>query len=110
MRVHTSEEEINTFDGPELEPDQLKFPCGFCDKKFLTENILSFHTLYRHKEEKRRNVSCEFCGRVFAWKNRKNLKKHVLSVHKVEGYTLEEIYSQSEKDTVNNFMAFFESF
>merc|ERR1712183_156461 len=86
-KVHKSEEEIKTFDDIELSEELLKFHCKLCDKKFLTENILSHHTLYRHREEKKEEVSCDYCKRVFKWKNRRNLKKHIRDVHKVDDNT-----------------------
>ena len=108
-RVHTSYEEMKTFEEREIEPDRLNFSCQVCDKKFLTENILNFHTLYRHREGKKQDVSCDFCGRVFKWKNRKNLKNHLRDVHKVDDYPQDESYSGlGERDNaVNNFMSIF---
>ena len=104
---------MKTFDEPEVDPDQLKHSCKHCDKKFLTEKILQYHTQYRHREEKKEEVSCEYCGRAFSWKNRRNLKTHVRDVHKVQDFTADELSSSSgSRDdkttdtTVTNFMSF----
>ena len=111
MKVHTTEEEIKTFNEPDVDPDQLQHNCKDCDKKFLTEKILHYHTQYRHREEKKEEVSCEYCGRAFSWKNRKNLKIHIRNVHKVQDFTTDELSNSStntdskETDTVANFMS-----
>ena len=106
---------METFDAPDIDPDQLQYSCTQCDKKFLTEKILQYHTQYRHREEKKEEVSCEYCGRAFSWKNRKNLKKHIRDVHKVQDFTIDDLSNSStsreykKMDTVSNFMSFLSS-
>ena len=96
-RQHPSEAEKATFDLYELKKSDLKFTCTLCDKKFTNISNLKYHRQFRHKEEgKEENISCEFCNKVFKWKNRHNLGKHIQSIHSIFDYNLEE-YSYSKK-------------
>merc|ERR1719431_1190865 len=54
--IHSSKEEMDTFK-INLEKSSLLHGCKFCSKRFLTKNILSYHNLYSHKEERRQDLA-----------------------------------------------------
>ena len=114
-RVHTTDEEKALFGVEEIKHSLLKVECSFCDKKLINQNCLKFHRQYSHKEEMKRDdnseISCEYCGRVFKWKNRGNLKIHMKNIHKVDDYDVAEstLNQPSSTNTVTNFMSFFNS-
>ena len=97
----------------EIKPSNLKLSCPHCDKKFFSKNAQKYHRKYAHKNEAKRDdkseLPCEFCGRVFLWKNRGNLKVHMKNIHGVQDYDVElEEHSaeSSNTSTVTNFMNF----
>ena len=62
------------------------------------------------KRDDNSELPCEFCGRVFLWKNRGNLKVHIKNLHGIEDYDVTEVVSQKkDSNTVDNFMSFLNS-
>lgn len=81
--IHVSLEEMRAF-GLKQDGDNLSYPCNFCDKRFLTGNILNYHRSYTHKIERRKeDVQCEDCEETWPWSsNRANLiRNHKKEVH-----------------------------
>ena len=110
--IHKTAEELNALK-TKVESQDLRFSCRYCDKKFLTSNVLKYHNTYSHKEEKRRDINCEYCGQVFKYSpNRKsNLENHVRRIHNLESGESQESQEAhpSQNDTVQNFLSFFNS-
>ena len=112
-RIHTTEEEKSTFYIEEIKASLLSHQCKFCDKKFFSKNALSYHRQLRHKEETRRDndyeISCEFCSKVFKWKNRGNFKKHIKTIHNIDDYDIDDLGSSTDNSaskTADNFLNF----
>ena len=114
-RVHPSVEEWAMFNVGEIKASFLKHGCQFCSKKFFNLSSLKHHRLIAHKKEMRRDenseISCEFCGRAFKWKNKANLKTHMKKIHDIKDYDVTEhgFKKPEESNTVNNFMNFLSS-
>ena len=112
-KIHTSEEEKSLLLSNKIDPELLTVSCTFCDKKFVTTSSQRYHRQYAHKEEMKRDdkseIPCEYCGRVFIWKNRGNLKTHMKKLHNIEDYDVTEHTSKSDTTTVTNFMDFLNS-
>ena len=111
-RIHTSAEEIATFHLEEVKFSSLKFDCSFCQKKLITRSALKYHRQYVHRAKMKKDanyeISCEYCGKHFKWKNRGNLKTHMKSVHDVKNYDVMEgtMEMENNKDSnVNDFMS-----
>ena len=84
----------------------------FCQKKLITKSALKYHRQYVHrakmKKDANEEISCEFCGKHFKWKNRGNLKSHMKSIHDQDNYDVYEgtMEMESNKDNhVNDFMS-----
>ena len=61
------------------------------------------------KKDANHEISCEYCGKLFKWKNRGNLKSHMKSIHSVTNYDVMEgaMDMESNKDNnVNDFISF----
>merc|ERR1712129_167207 len=106
-RVHTSKEEKDALD-VKLESGSLAYECKLCKKRFLTENILSHHNRNFHKEEKRKDLSCRYCNKIFKFKhNRKQvMKNHMKSQHNLNSYEVDEQQQQQQQQdgSVESFM------
>merc|ERR1712098_907178 len=92
-------------------PGMLKLECSLCKKRFLNINSVKYHRQYAHSEKDKNaeKVACEFCNQEFKWKNRANLKKHIMSIHNIFNYDLDEYcYSKRTRksggDAVQNFL------
>jgi len=112
QKIHTSQEEISMFKVGVIEDSKLKQKCKFCQKMFFNVNSLKHHQISSHRTELERNeISCEFCGRIFKWKNRGNLKIHMNKIHSVSDYDVNEhsLKKPEESNTVNNFLNFLTS-
>ena len=108
-KLHTSPAEIAAIAMAEVKHSSLKYSCTFCDKRFITKAAMRYHRQYAHKKELRKDdnceICCEFCNKVFLWKNRKNMKAHMKSVHDVDDYDVTDFSSQTrDSNTVENFM------
>ena len=92
VRTHPTDEEKSTFDLDELKSFMLKLECSLCKKRFLNINSLKYHWQYGHSEKDKtaEKVACEFCKKEFKWKNRANLTKHIMSMHNIFYYDLDE--------------------
>ena len=79
--IHTAKEEIDAF-SVKIEQASLRFACKFCKRRFLTQNILRYHLSNNHKEEKRQDLVCEFCNKVFKWSyfRKRIMEKHMKGV------------------------------
>ena len=88
--MHTSPEEVNALTLDRIDEEDLRFLCKYCDKKFLTEDVLRHHKNYCQKSEKRnqksekRNQSqnCENCPSLFP--SFRSLMKHSSEVHNIK--------------------------
>ena len=91
-RTHTTDEEKSTFDLEELKPAMLNFVCSLCKKRFLNINSVKYHRQYAHSEKNKNDekIACEFCNQEFRWKNRANIKKHMMSIHNNFYYDLDK--------------------
>ena len=111
--IHTSKEEVQALSF-KLDKSSLAHKCKFCLKKFLNENVLRYHFQYSHKEERRKDMSCKFCHKVFKWtQNRKTaIKNHMKNVHDLVEYQVDEFQheTQNQNSTVENFRNFLNSF
>ena len=115
-RIHTTAEEIATFHLEEVKFSSLKFDCSFCKKKLITRSALKYHRQHVHRSKMKKDanheISCEFCGKNFKWKNRGNLKSHMKSIHSVNNYDIYDVMEgtmemESNKDNnVNDFISF----
>ena len=82
----------------------LKFPCTCCDKKFMTENILQYHTRYSHqKQSPGESKICNYCNKHFAWDNKitSRFNKHLKSVHGIDKGLMQE--NAEPDETLINF-------
>ena len=82
---------------------ELKYPCNKCDKKFLTENILQYHSRYSHKTQlSGQEKTCQYCNKHFPWhiKTTSRLAKHMRSVHCLDKGYVEE-FTQSDETLAN---------
>ena len=101
MKEHTTEAEKATFNLIELDESNFKLTCNFCDKKFMNLNNLKYHKKYKHRKEgKYEDLSCEFCNKIIQRKNKKNLEKHMRTIHKVFDYNIDE-YAYHKPDHNN---------
>ena len=69
------------------EINELKYLCTCCDKKFMTENILQYHTRYSHKRQSPGKAKkCNYCNKHFSWDNKitSRFNKHLKSVHGID--------------------------
>ena len=69
------------------ETTNLKFPCTCCDKKFMTENILQYHTRYSHQRQSPGEAkTCNHCNKHFTWDNKiiSRFNKHMKGVHGID--------------------------
>jgi len=110
-KIHTAKEEIEAF-SVKLEKSSLTYKCKFCKKRFLTKNILRYHNIYNHKEERRQDLNCEFCNKVFKWTHgrKKVMENHMKNLHNLEDYEVDDHEPvQKENDTVKNFMVLLNS-
>ena len=87
----------------------LKFPCHFCDKKFVSKTSMRCHRKFSHKgflkKDKESEISCEFCNKTFKWKNRGYLKTHIKNVHNLDDYDVTgHTMETPETNVANNFM------
>merc|ERR1719482_1392143 len=105
-KIHTTREEIEAF-SVKMESSSLPYKCKFCNKRFLTKNILRHHNIYTHKEERRQDLNCEFCNKVFKWTHgrKKVMENHMKNLHNLEDYEVDDHEPvRKENDTVKNFM------
>ena len=57
------------------------------------------------KKDKESEISCEFCNKMFKWKNRGSLKMHIKNIHNLNDYDVtEHIIETPETNAANNFM------
>ena len=102
-----------------LKKSLLREDCLYCDKKFFNLMSAKHHTFYAHKSEMRQEsirnqgseTSCELCGKVFKWKNRKHFSRHMKIVHNIIDFNpkVESFKKQEKSDTVSNFNDFLNS-
>jgi len=105
-KIHTSREENDAL-SVKLEASSLPYGCKFCEKKFLTKNIQRYHNIHSHKEEKQKDLKCEFCGQVFIFKyHRKQLMaNHMRLKHNVHSEDSDGPSQGTEvNDAVKSFM------
>ena len=106
-KIHTSKEESDALN-VKLELSTLPYGCKFCKKKFLTKNIQRYHSIHNHKEEKRKDKKCEFCGQVFIFKHtrEKVMANHMRLKHNVHSEDVEGPSSSKHEvnDAVKSFM------
>ena len=56
------------------QPDnKIKYPCGACEKTYLSRRALRTHTQWAHEDN---NPTCDVCGKLV-----RNLRKHNQEVH-----------------------------
>ena len=105
--LHNSEQEKYAL-GEDIDQDMLSYNCDHCEKKFLTENILSYHTRYYHQKRKRQTVifnskkkeedvndsDCRLCYVDFKYPSQ--LERHKKVVHKGELDAFEKNVSELE--------------
>ena len=107
---HKSEEEIQAFN---VKPEtlNLKETCKFCNFKFLNSNCLRYHVTYKHKEERKKDVKCDYCNVTFQFNNNRDrtIRKHMKNVHSVKDETDKKQVRSQRNMTVENFMNFFNS-
>ena len=108
-RVHVSEIEKSLIDTEEIKPSLLKENCLFCDKKFVSQTSMKYHRRFTHKgamkKDNESEISCEFCNKIYKWKNRGNLKTHMKNIHDLDDYDVtEHIIETPETNSANNFM------
>ena len=112
--VHKSPAEIEALK-TKIDSQSFEFSCNFCDLKFMTSNILKYHKTYSHREERRKDITCEYCDKVFKYSpNRKaNFENHLRRVHNLENSGIDDVSQEtqepSESGTVQNFLSFFNS-
>ena len=108
QKIHSSAVERSTFCLEEINPLSLTLSCAHCDLMFIHVNALRYHNQHTHKDEpKPEEIACEYCNKVFKWKNKGNLKKHIQTIHNVLGYNLDAYYYGKKPDageSVTNFM------
>ena len=105
-RIHTTNEELIAFN-VKIEVSSLVHKCKFCSKRFLTRNILRYHNIQKHKEERRREMTCQFCNQVFKWTRDRNrvMANHMRNKHEVIDFEADELEPvNKETETVKNFM------
>ena len=65
------------------------------------------------KKDDNDKLPCEFCGKIFTWKNRRGLRVHIKNVHKVNDYDMADVEENSvnttDTNTAANFMNFLSS-
>merc|ERR1711860_13191 len=98
----------------EIKASKLKYSCPFCDKKMFSKNAQKYHRKYAHKNENKKDdndkLPCEFCGKIFTWKNRGNLKAHIKQVHNFKDYDISDMVDPSVTSTDTNSAANFINF
>ena len=107
-KIHTSAAEKSTFVHGEVKHSLLKYKCALCEKRFISKSSMRYHRQHAHKQDLKRDadsdISCEFCPRVFKWRNRQSLRLHIKTVHKVQDYDVTEHSIQTpETNAVENF-------
>jgi len=108
-RVHVSEIEKSLIGNEEIKHSLLKVKCQFCENKFVNKSSMKYHRKFSHKgamkKDKESEISCEFCNKMFKWKNRKSLKMHIKNIHNLDDYDVtEHIIETPETNAANNFM------
>ena len=58
--------------------ESLQFHCGLCNKLFKSEKLLKQHFYQSHREDTEL-LECVECGKK--WKNKHQLKLHIINVH-----------------------------
>ena len=108
VKIHTTKEEIATFDQTEIDDSKFRLTCSYCEKKFKNITCLKYHAQFTHKgETKLEEIACEFCNKKFSWKNRHNLKKHIQNQHNIFNYDIDEFMLSKKSGDSNasvNFM------
>ena len=60
----------------DLDDSMLRYECPHCSLKFITENLLKYHTTLKHKEESKQNDSyCKLCYHDFKFNSQLNAHK-----------------------------------
>ena len=113
--VHKTVEELEALKA-KVESQYFEFCCKYCDKRFITSNVLKYHNTYSHKEEKRQDISCEYCGKIFKFSpNRKSyFENHMRRIHNLDDFSIDDVSQTSQSHssqnaTVQNFLNFFNS-
>ena len=84
-KMHQSQEEIEFLKNGS--DSDLSHNCGSCDRKFVTEDLLTAHSNREHSKrlaenttvEEDEQLSCQFCQHVF--KRKWNLRRHMQDAH-----------------------------
>ena len=116
-KVHKSNEEKQALKNPNIDESSFSIWCQFCEKKFLTKDILKNHVFLRHAEERKKDLVCEYCDKTYKvdgkYDNRRaNMKVHMKNVHGVDNYDPDEMHlnkTSTKNETVNNFMTLMNS-
>ena len=85
----------------------MHYPCKFCKERFLTENIQRYHKIYSHREEKRQDLTCEYCNQVFVFKHgrKKVMENHMRIKHNLDSYNVDKLEEEPrENESVKSFM------
>ena len=81
-RLHNTNEEMKALQSYQIDNERLVHTCLECYQKFLTENILNFHTRYRHTISNGDKKYCKLCYLKF--KDASYLRKHQEKIHSNE--------------------------
>ena len=99
-----------------VESQDFEFSCKYCDKRFFKSHLLKYHITRSHKEERRQDINCEYCGKIFKFSpNRKSyFENHVRRIHNLEDFSIDDVSQEtpshpSQNATVQNFLSFFNS-
>ena len=114
--IHKSPEELDALK-TKIDSQSLEFSCNYCEKKFLTINVLKYHNTYSHREERKKDITCEYCDKLFKYNpNRKaNFENHMRRVHNLENFSMDDVSQDShmqepsQNRTVQNFLSLFNS-
>ena len=80
--MHTSPEEVNALTLDKIKEEDLKFLCKYCDKKFLTEDVLKHHKNCCQKAPRNQSQKCKNCPDLFS--SFGSLMKHSSEVHNIK--------------------------
>jgi uncharacterized Zn-finger protein len=80
--IHKTNEEQAALQMDTVDVSASKFNCEPCDVKFLTQNIMNYHTRYRHKESTAKGIYCKLCH--LKYKHPSVLANHKKKIHKNE--------------------------
>ena len=78
QNIHKTVEEQEALNKDTIAKEDLVHSCNQCSDMFLTNNILSYHLRYKHKNVK--DKKCKLCHREF--KDSAKYQEHIHNIHK----------------------------